>query len=36
MAAVTPIETPATGQLRAFYDRIERTSRGLGVRARLV
>jgi len=31
MAAVTPIETPPTDQLRAFYARIERTSRGLGV-----
>lgn len=31
MAAVTPIETPATDELRAFYERIERTSRGLGV-----
>jgi alkylhydroperoxidase family enzyme len=31
MAAVTPIETPTTDQLREFYERIERTSRGLGV-----
>ena len=31
MAAVSPIETPATDELRAFYERIERTSRGLGV-----
>jgi AhpD family alkylhydroperoxidase len=31
MAAVTPIERPATDELRAFYERIERTSRGLGV-----
>lgn len=31
MTAVTPIETPATDDLRAFYERIERTSRGLGV-----
>ena len=31
MAAVTPIETPPTDQVRAFYERIERTSRGLGV-----
>jgi AhpD family alkylhydroperoxidase len=31
MAAVTPIETPPSDEVRAFYDRIERTSRGLGV-----
>jgi len=31
MAAVTPIETPPTDEVRKFYDRIERTSRGLGV-----
>ena len=31
MAAVAPIETPTTDELRAFYERIERTSRGLGV-----
>jgi alkylhydroperoxidase family enzyme len=31
MAAVTPIETPTTDQLHEFYERIERTSRGLGV-----
>lgn len=31
MAAVTPIEAPATDQLREFYERIENTSRGLGV-----
>ena len=31
MAAVTPIETPTTDELREFYERIEQTSRGLGV-----
>jgi alkylhydroperoxidase family enzyme len=31
MPAVTPVETPDTDELRAFYERIERTSRGLGV-----
>jgi alkylhydroperoxidase family enzyme len=31
MGAVTPIEAPATEQLRAFYERMERTSGGLGV-----
>lgn len=31
MAAVTPIETPPSDEVRAFYERIERTSRGLGV-----
>ena len=31
MAAVSTIETPPTDELRAFYERIERTSRGLGV-----
>ena len=31
MSAVRPIETPDTDDLRAFYERIERTSRGLGV-----
>ena len=31
MTAVSPIETPQTDELRAFYERIERTSRGLGV-----
>jgi alkylhydroperoxidase family enzyme len=31
MTAVRPIDTPATDELRAFYERIERTSRGLGV-----
>ena len=31
MAAVTPIESPPTDEVRAFYERIERTSRGLGV-----
>jgi hypothetical protein len=30
MAAVTPIDTPATDGLRQFYERIERTSRGWG------
>ena len=31
MTAVSPIETPQTDELRAFYERIERTSGGLGV-----
>jgi AhpD family alkylhydroperoxidase len=31
MPAVTPIETPPSDEVRAFYERIERTSRGLGV-----
>ena len=31
MPAVTPIETPTNDELRAFYQRIERTSGGLGV-----
>ena len=31
MAAVTTIEMPPTDQVREFYERIERTSRGLGV-----
>jgi AhpD family alkylhydroperoxidase len=31
MAAVSAIETPPTEELRQFYERIERTSRGLGV-----
>jgi len=31
MTAVQPIESPSTDDLRAFYERIERTSRGLGV-----
>jgi alkylhydroperoxidase family enzyme len=31
MAAVTPIETPTTDELREFYERMEQTSRGLGV-----
>ncbi len=31
MAAVAPIESPTTQELRAFYDRIEGASRGLGV-----
>ena len=31
MAAVTPIETPPTPEVREFYERIERSSRGLGV-----
>jgi alkylhydroperoxidase family enzyme len=31
MPAVTPIETPPSEEVRAFYERIERTSRGLGV-----
>lgn len=31
MGAVTPIETPPTDELRQFYERIERASRGLGV-----
>jgi AhpD family alkylhydroperoxidase len=31
MAAVSTIEAPPTDDLRAFYERIERTSRGLGV-----
>ena len=31
MAAVAPIEIPTTQELRAFYDRIEGASRGMGV-----
>ena len=31
MAAVAPIESPPTEQLRDFYARVERASRGLGV-----
>jgi alkylhydroperoxidase family enzyme len=31
MAVVTPIETPPTPEVREFYERIERSSRGLGV-----
>ena len=31
MPAVTLVETPATDELREFYERIERTSGGLGV-----
>ena len=31
MAAVSTIDTPSTDELRAFHERIERTSRGLGV-----
>lgn len=31
MSAVQPIESPGTDELRAFYERMERTSRGLGV-----
>ena len=31
MPAVTPIETPPDDQVRAFYERIEQTSGGLGV-----
>ena len=31
MTAVSPIETPATPELREFYERIEGASRGLGV-----
>ena len=31
MPAITPIETPATDELRQFYQRVERASRGLGV-----
>jgi alkylhydroperoxidase family enzyme len=31
MSAVQPIESPETDDLRAFYERMERTSRGLGV-----
>ena len=31
MAAVTPIDTPPSEEVRAFYEGIERASRGLGV-----
>jgi AhpD family alkylhydroperoxidase len=31
VTAVTPIEAPLSDDLRQFYERIERTSRGLGV-----
>ncbi len=31
MAAVTLIETPESAELKEFYDRIERTSQGMGV-----
>ena len=31
MAAVTPIETPTTDELREFYEQMDRTSGGLGV-----
>ena len=31
MAAVTPIEKPESPDLKEFYDRIERTSQGMGV-----
>ena len=31
MPAITPIETPTSDDVRAFYERIEQTSQGLGV-----
>ncbi len=31
MAAVTPIETPPTQEVREFYEQVGRASRGLGV-----